>query len=381
MSEVELLNQSFAELVQRHLPWVYGVARRRLRDAHLAEDAAQAVFVLLHRKAPKFPSEPAMVSWLHKTAWYVTEVAVRNERRRRHHENEAGVLKSQVSKSGDEADWAELAPLLDELIGRLKREDREAILLRYYRDMTFAEVGREMKTSEDAANKRVTRAVEKLRQMAEKKGVALSLACLTMNLETHLRIPPPVGLTASATGAALSPAGSSIAAPSAPLVKGALSMMALKTKLIAACAAASMMIGGIVLVAAPTAPAPHAAGDNPPAALAKEEYPRLAPYAAIRWRYEIPEVQIDGTWYELQAINDVEAAKIVAFAKNMDQDLWQKRFDEDLVEVMSKMGNPPGAAVSLKLVNLETKKTVTLDDVPMTKENRQAIWRARHPQQ
>src|SRR5438067_7748021 len=95
MTDVELLEQhrrgdekAFAELVRRHIGWVYGVARRRLHDAHLADDVAQAVFVLLHRKSPKFPSDAAMMRWLHKAAWYSTEVAVRSARRRRQHETE-----------------------------------------------------------------------------------------------------------------------------------------------------------------------------------------------------------------------------------------------------------------------------------------------------
>src|SRR2546421_6663410 len=87
MTDVELLekhrggcDEAFADLVRRHLGWVYGMARRRLRDSQLAEDVAQAVFILLHRKAPRFAAGGAMGNWLHKTAWYATENAAPNQR-------------------------------------------------------------------------------------------------------------------------------------------------------------------------------------------------------------------------------------------------------------------------------------------------------------
>ena len=89
MKDVELLEQhrtgneqAFAELVRRHIGWVYGVARRRVRDEHLAEDVAQAVFVLLHGKSPRFPADGAMIRWMHRTAGYASQVALRNQHRR-----------------------------------------------------------------------------------------------------------------------------------------------------------------------------------------------------------------------------------------------------------------------------------------------------------
>src|SRR3954470_20224221 len=100
MTDVELLEdhragreQAFADLVRRHVGWIYGVARRRLRDAHLAEDVSQAVFVLLHRKAPHFPADGALVNWLHRATWYASEVAARDERRRQQRETEAAMLR------------------------------------------------------------------------------------------------------------------------------------------------------------------------------------------------------------------------------------------------------------------------------------------------
>ena len=109
-----------------------------------------------------------------------------------------------------------------------------------------------------------------------------------------------------------------------------------------------------------------------------EEYPKLAPFSAVRWKDATPQVRVNSdTWYELLELNDLKASKIVAFSKKTYDNLWQKRFEEDLVEVLSRMGHKPGDTVKLKLRDLKTEKTQVLDRVPMTKENRRALWKAR----
>src|SRR5438105_5551540 len=104
MTDVQLLDQhlqgsdeAFADLVRRHVGWVYGVARRGLHDSHLAEDVAQAVFVLLHRKSPRFDNDRALTAWLHRAAYYATQVAARSQRRRAKHEKEAAMLRSEAA--------------------------------------------------------------------------------------------------------------------------------------------------------------------------------------------------------------------------------------------------------------------------------------------
>lgn len=107
-------------------------------------------------------------------------------------------------------------------------------------------------------------------------------------------------------------------------------------------------------------------------------YPKLAPFSAVRWKDSTPEVKVKDTWYELLAINDVEAKDIVKFCKDKEEKLWQKRFEEDLVEMMTRMGHEPGEKVTLKVRELDGGKTTVLKDVPNTHDNRQAIWRARN---
>lgn len=168
MSDVDLLEQhrrgdddAFRHIVARHIGWVYGVARRRVRDAALAEDVAQAVFVLLHRKMPRFSGDAALVAWIHKAAWYATETALRDERRRRRRESEAAMIQPQTTEPDElSPEWDSLAGFVDEMISELGRRDREAILLRFYGGLSFGEMAQKTGSTAEAVRKRVDRAIE-----------------------------------------------------------------------------------------------------------------------------------------------------------------------------------------------------------------------------
>lgn len=405
MTDVELLEQhrggsdsAFADLVRRHLGWVYGVARRRLRDAHLAEDVAQAVFVLLDRKAPRFPADAAMVSWLHKTAWYATESAARNERRRQKRETQAAELQSRARESepacGDEPDWQHLAPLLDDLIGQLSRSDREAVLLRYYRDLSYAQVGEQTGTTADAARKRVERAIEKLRKLAEGRGLTMSSVSLAGSLAAHVRIVPPPGLVATATVSATAGAGSSMAASSGAIVKGAVWSMAVTKLAVAGIIAAALALiatGGAIAwhfaplntggesvaasvpVANPVAAVTVAPTGRTPVAAAAPPADQRSPFSDIRWRGQTAQVQVNDAWYEWVSINDIPAQEVVTFARQMVGDTWPQRIAVELPALLDGMGHPAGATVKLGVKTLDTGQLLTLADVLMTAENARLI--------
>ncbi len=105
-------------------------------------------------------------------------------------------------------------------------------------------------------------------------------------------------------------------------------------------------------------------------------YAKLAPYSGIRWKQGTPEVELDHVWFELVAIDGVAAADVVSFARTKYGFVWRKRFEEDLVEVLSRMGRPPGPEVELAVKSLSNGEIRTFPRVPMTSENRQAIWEA-----
>lgn len=128
----------------------------------------------------------------------------------------------------------------------------------------------------------------------------------------------------------------------------------------------SIIVSGLVL------------GMSASAARGQEHFEKLAPYTNIRWNDKTPEVYLDDTWYELVSIDDVAVAELVAFCEKSYQSKWQKRFDEDLVQVLSESGRRAGKTVKLVLREGGTGKTVTRDRVSMTRENRHAIMDAKY---
>ena len=201
---------AFAELVERHLNFVYSVARRHLRSPALAEDVAQTVFIELTRHARRIKPGTPLVAWLHLVSRRIALNAIRGEIRRHARETaaaELGTMKPTTST------WADVEPLLDEAIETLDPADRSAILLRFFEDKNLREVGVVLGTSEDTAQKRVTRAVEQLRTFFLRRGVVVTAAGLTTDLSAHALLIAPAGLSATiSTVAALSGAAGSVAA-------------------------------------------------------------------------------------------------------------------------------------------------------------------------
>lgn len=402
MTDVELLQkhregceQALAELVRRHLGWIYGVARRRIRDAHLAEDIAQAVFILLHRKGPRFVEDRAMMGWLHKTTCYATAVAMKSLQRRRRRETRAAALVPQITQKPTDPPWQELAPILDDLVGQLGRSDREAILLRFYGDLTFAQVGAKTGVTEEAARKRVQRALEKLRHLAAQRGMSWTTASLGAALVTHVIDPLPPGLLTSVTAGASAVGGSAALASSAPIVKGVTLMMAYSNAKIAAVAAAILLtvLGGTFLIsrdwnasAAQGNNEENAATDRSADMAARQSYAKLSPFRGARWNGPHCQVLYNGAWYDLVAIDEQPIEKIVDFSQDRYRGIWQKRIDEDLVEVLDTMGvslkvaaDQKSSSVSLALRTLDTKQPLNIADAPMNEDNRWALWAMRNP--
>ena len=108
----------------------------------------------------------------------------------------------------------------------------------------------------------------------------------------------------------------------------------------------------------------------------KADYPKKSPFAGVRWQESQPEVKIGEEWFKLVSLNALPASEIVAFSKRTYEDKWRKRFAEDLVELLTRMGHPPRNKVTLVVQALTSSETRTLEDVPMTDANRRAIYRA-----
>lgn len=121
----------------------------------------------------------------------------------------------------------------------------------------------------------------------------------------------------------------------------------------------------------------HVASDaNRRRFLPSEAFPKKSPFAAVRWQSFQPEVKVGQQWYQLVSLDDLPAAEIVAFSRETYANHWRKRFEEDLVELLTRMGHPPQDSVTLVVRSLTTRETKVWEDVPMTRANRQAIWNA-----
>jgi RNA polymerase sigma factor (sigma-70 family) len=191
---------AFTELVRRHIDFVYSTALRMVRDAHLAGDVSQGVFVALANTTGQLADCPALEGWLHGTTRNLAANAVRAEVRRRNREQEAAIM-NEILSPGDDVSWEYIAPHLDEALGELSPPERDALLLRYFKNYDFRAVGLALGVSDDAAQKRVSRAVEKLHEFFSKRKTTIGAGSLGILISANAVQAAPVGLatTISAT--------------------------------------------------------------------------------------------------------------------------------------------------------------------------------------
>src|SRR5438552_14232492 len=171
-----------------------------VRDAHLAEDVTQSAFVALAQNARQLADHPVLSGWLDRTAQNLAVKTVRSDARRRTHEQEAAM--DGLFATEPDADWEQIAPHLDAALGELSQTDHDALTLRYFERKSAREMATVLGTSDEAAQKRVSRAVERLREFLASRGVVVGGTGLAALLSANAVQSAPLGLSATIAASA-----------------------------------------------------------------------------------------------------------------------------------------------------------------------------------
>lgn len=199
---------AFAALVQQHLSLVYHAALRRTNgDVHLAEEVAQTVFANLAREAGSLQHHAVLTGWLYVATRHAAANAMRSELRRKTREREAHTMNEPTAGEMSDAEWTQLRPEIDSVMDELNEADRNAVLLRYFENRPYAEIGASFRITEDAARMRVDRALEKLRTLLARRGITSTAAALGGLLAAQSAVAAPAGLATAVAGSALAGAG------------------------------------------------------------------------------------------------------------------------------------------------------------------------------
>ena len=227
---------AFAKVVTAYSSLVYGTAYRKTRNVQLAEEVTQNVFVLLARKAEKLVSRPGLGGWLHRTALLVSQNLLRSEAA---HQRRTELVKEKSEFSPGQ-DIEIFFEGVDEALDRLSESDRTVVMMRFFEEKEFREIGAQVGKSADAVQKQIRRALDKLNRSLTAKGATFSLATIGLVLSSELAKAAPVASSALITTKAVT-ATSSVPVTSHLLANLLHTMNTLKT---------STVVGAVLLVAA-----------------------------------------------------------------------------------------------------------------------------------
>jgi len=239
ISDPELLQQyvrqksevAFTALVDRHLNLVYSAALRQIRSPQLAEEVVQSVFIDLARQAQRLAPNTILTAWLYQVTRRTAINVIRREARRQMREQISSEL---TAMNATTSDWRDVEGLLDEAMDALDETDRTAVLLRYFENKSLREVGQVLGAGDNAAQKRVVRAVKRLREFFAKRGITVGASGLVVAVSANAIQAAPIGLAATVSSTALVAGASTVTASATATITKAITMTTLQKTCIAA---------------------------------------------------------------------------------------------------------------------------------------------------
>ena len=232
----------FAELVVRHTNLVYSAALRQVESPDSAAEVTQQVFIGLAQSArtlsEKLAENASLVGWLCRSARNLSLNLRRDEFRR--HSRERQAMAHLDSTDNPTPDWTLLRPALDAAMSELSEVDYDAIVLRYFKNQDLRMVGQALGVTDDTAQKRVSRALQKLHDLLSRRGITTSATALSLALSANAVQAAPSGLAATISTASAALVGTAVDTSVAVAATKTIAMTTLQKTLVTAVIAATI---------------------------------------------------------------------------------------------------------------------------------------------
>jgi RNA polymerase sigma factor (sigma-70 family) len=377
---------AFAALMQRHGPMALGVCQRVLGDVHDAEDAFQATFLVLARKAGTVRKYESVGSWLYGVAYRIALKAKAAAARRRRAESEMVMIPR--AEAPTDAAWRDLRPVLDEELNRLPEKYRAPVVLCYLEGKTNAEAAHHLGWTKGTVSGRLARARQQLRGRLTRRGITWSGGVLSATLLENgaTAAVPPALATTTFKAALVAAAGKTAVAGAVSAQAAALAEGVIKTMFLTKLKMAMVVLMSVGLIgtgagmltygagAGPLADAASSAGvtakvegpddnDQPESELAKlrKENERLRKRVAqieeelrnVRRFLEASQAEADKARNEaIRRLNDAERARYAASIAEVEQKRAAEKDEKDVQNPIQQAANRAKSANNMKQLAL-----------------------------